>query len=227
MNLIFQTIPSPLVSELLSKSDLDGIILDTEHGCFNNETLYSCIQVITLSNKKCFVRFTDLNKQLVRMCLDAGIDGVIFSTIEHVEYAKELIKFCTYPSQNGKRGCGLVRSNGWGNKKLDEHKPLIIGQIETSTAVEKIRELYEESNLDFFIIGPYDISSSLNIPGQFDNKIYLEYIERIYKVIPLNKLGIFLPYEYNVNNKIKKINHYISILGLDTDIILNSLKNIK
>ena len=90
MNLIMQTIPSPLVSELLAYSELDGIILDTEHGCFNNETLYSCIQVITLSKKKCFVRFTDLNKQLVRMCLDAGVDGVIFSTVEHVEYAHSM-----------------------------------------------------------------------------------------------------------------------------------------
>jgi hypothetical protein len=226
MNLIIQTIPSPLLSELLVYSELDGIILDTEHGCFNNETLYSCIQVITLSKKKCFVRFTDLNKQLVRMCLDAGIDGVIFSTVEHVEYAHNIIKYCTYPTQGGKRGCGLVRSNKWGNEKLDNHRPLIIGQIETCTAIEKIRELYEESNLDLFIIGPYDISSSLKIPGQFDNQIYLDYINRIYNVIPLDKLGIFLPYEKGIN-KSNENNPYILILGLDTDIILNSLKDIK
>jgi 4-hydroxy-2-oxoheptanedioate aldolase len=79
MNLTLQTIPSPVISEILSDSKLDGVVLDTEHGCFNNETLYSCIQVITLSNKKCFVRLTDFNKQLVRMCLDAGVDGLIFS----------------------------------------------------------------------------------------------------------------------------------------------------
>ena len=52
MNVIIQTIPSTLISELLASSKLDGIILDTEHGCFNNETLYSCIQLITLQKKK-------------------------------------------------------------------------------------------------------------------------------------------------------------------------------
>jgi 2-dehydro-3-deoxyglucarate aldolase len=227
MNLIIQTIPSPLVSELLAYSELDGIILDTEHGHFNNETLYSCIQIITLSKKKCFVRFTDLNKQLVRMCLDAGIDGVIFSTVEHVEYAHNIIKYCTYPTQGGKRGCGLVRDNKWGNEKLDSHKPLIIGQIETRTAIEKVTELYEESNLDFFIIGPYDISSSLNIPGEFDNPTYLEYINRIYKAIPLDKLGLFLPYNDYINLSKNEKQPHILILGLDTDMILNSLKNIK
>jgi 2-keto-3-deoxy-L-rhamnonate aldolase RhmA len=40
MNVIIQTIPSTLISELLASSKLDGVILDTEHGCFNNETLY-------------------------------------------------------------------------------------------------------------------------------------------------------------------------------------------
>jgi 2-keto-3-deoxy-L-rhamnonate aldolase RhmA len=227
MNLVMQTIPSSIVSDILCNSELDGIILDTEHGCFNNETLYSCIQIITLHQKKCFVRFTDLNKQLVRMCLDAGIDGVIFSTLEHVEYAHDIIKYCTYPSQGGKRGCGLVRENKWGNEKLDKRRPIIMGQIETRTAIEKISELYEESNLDFYIIGPYDISSSLNIPGQFDNPIYLKYLNSIYDNIPLDKLGMFLPYNDYINLSENQKQPHILILGLDTDIMLHSLKNIK
>ena len=60
----------------MAESQFDGVVLDTEHGHFNNETLFNCIQVITLSNKKCFVRVTDLNKQLIRMCLDAGVDSL-------------------------------------------------------------------------------------------------------------------------------------------------------
>jgi 2-dehydro-3-deoxyglucarate aldolase len=227
MNLIIQTIPSSIMSDILCNSELDGVILDTEHGCFNNETLYSCIQVITLHQKKCFVRFTDMNKQLVRMCLDAGIDGVIFSTVECVKYAHDIIKYCTYPSQGGKRGCGLVRENKWGNKKLDKHRPIIIGQIETKIAIDKILELYKESNLDFFIIGPYDISSSLNIPGEFDNSIYLKYLNHIYDNIPLNKLGLFLPYKDYINLSKNSEQPHILILGLDTDLILHSLKNIK
>ena len=221
MNLIMQTIPSSMFSEVLCGTDLDGIILDTEHGCFNNETLYSCIQTITLSKKKCFVRFTDLNKQLVRMCLDAGVDGVIFSTVEHVEYANDIIKYCTYPSQGGKRGCGLVRENVWGKYSLDKNRPLIIGQIETRTAIEKIYELYNESNLDFFIIGPYDISSSLNIAGEFDNLTFLNYMNKIYNAIPLNKLGLFLPYSDYLNLSNLQNKPHIIIIGLDVDIIAN------
>ena len=227
MNLTLQTIPSPLISELLTLSELDGVVLDTEHGHFNNETLYNCIQTITLCNKKCFVRFTDLNKQLVRMCLDAGVDGVIFSTIENTEEAKNIINYCKYPSQGGNRGCGLVRENKWGKKPLDEHKPIIIGQIETKTAIDNLQEIIQ-CEFDIFLIGPYDISSSLKIPGKFGDLTYLNYINKIYSMITLDKLGLFLPTKNDIDTykKLNKERPNLLIWGMDTDFILESLKNI-
>jgi 2-dehydro-3-deoxyglucarate aldolase len=228
MNLTLQTIPSPLVSELLTYSKLDGVVLDTEHGHFNNETLYSCIQIITLRRKKCFVRFTSLNEQLVRMCLDAGVDGVIFSTVESYSKAQEILSYCKYPSQGGKRGCGLVRENRWGEGGLDEHCPIIIGQIETKTAIDNIEDLMR-CDFDLFLIGPYDISSSLGLPGKFGNPTYLEYIEKVYKSIPLKKLGLFLPTKQDIENYTnqKGVDRpNLLIWGMDTDFILQSLKNI-
>jgi 4-hydroxy-2-oxoheptanedioate aldolase len=227
MNLTLQTIPSPLVSELLTYSELEGVVLDTEHGHFNNETLYSCIQVITLRRKKCFVRFTNLNKQLVRMCLDAGVDGVIFSTVESHAAAQEILSYCRYPSQGGVRGCGLVRENKWGDQQLDGHKPIIIGQIETQVAIDNIQELIK-CDFDLFLIGPYDIASSLKLPGQFGNSIYLDYIGKIYNTIPLDRLGLFLPTKKDIENykKLKQQRPNLLIWGMDTDFILQSLKNI-
>lgn len=226
MNLTLQTIPSPLISELLTYSDLDGVVLDMEHGHFDNQTLYSCIQVITLQKKQCFVRFTTLDKQLVRMCLDAGVDGVIFSTIENTIEAKEIINYCKYPSQGGVRGCGLVRENKWGEYPLDYHKPIIIGQIETQKAIDNIKDLID-CEFDLFLIGPYDISSSLKIPGQFGNSIFLDYINKVYNIVPIEKLGLFLPTKKDIDNY-KKIENkerpMLLIWGMDTNFILESIK---
>lgn len=227
MNLTLQTIPSPLISELLTFSNLDGVVLDTEHGHFNNETLYSCIQIITLHGKKCFIRFTDLNKQLVRMCLDAGVDGVIFSTIENAKDAKDIINYCKYPSQGGNRGCGLVRENKWGKQQLDRHKPVIIGQIETKAAIDNLQEI-TQCEFDIFLIGPYDISSSLKIPGKFGDPTYLNYINKIYNTVSLDKLGLFLPTKKDIDTykELNKERPNLLIWGMDTDFILESLKNI-
>ena len=71
MILTWQQIPSPIVSEVLAGQNCDGVVLDTEHGSFNKETLVSCIQVVTLMNKKCFVRLAEASVNMIRTCLDS------------------------------------------------------------------------------------------------------------------------------------------------------------
>jgi 2-keto-3-deoxy-L-rhamnonate aldolase RhmA len=226
MNLTLQTIPSPIISEILLDSKFDGIILDTEHGFFNNESLFSCIQVITLLNKKCFVRLTDFNKQLVRMCLDAGVDGLIFSTIEDESLAYKIISYCNFPSNFGVRGCGLVRENKWGDLKLDAKKPIIIAQIETASAVENLESLTNVP-FDYFIIGPYDLSSSLLKPGDFENKTFKNYMDIIYKKIPSDRLGLFLPTFKNMKELSQKERPKILIWGMDTNFIKDGIRRIE
>jgi 2-dehydro-3-deoxyglucarate aldolase len=226
MNLTLQTIPSTIVSEILAKSFFDGIILDTEHGSFNNESLYSCIQIVTLLKKKCFVRLTDYNKQLIRMCLDAGCDGLVFSTIEDHDQAKEIISYCNYPSYKGKRGCGLVRDNNWGKTTLDVKKPILFGQIETAFAVDNI-DFLKELDFDAFLIGPYDLSSSLGVSGQFESEIFKNYMNTIYSKIPDDKMGLFLPTFENMKTLNKSgRSAKILIWGIDINFITYGINNI-
>lgn len=225
MNLTLQTIPSTIISEILAQSHLDGVVLDTEHGCFNNETLYSCIQVIKLSNKKCFVRVTDFNKQLIRMSLDADVDGIIFSTYEEEFGGYELISYCNYPIL-GSRGCGLVRENKWGKEKLCQKKPILIAQIETKKAVENINSI-SKIPFDYFLIGPYDLSSSLGIPGDFNNQRFKFYKSLIDDSIPLDKLGLFLPTFDNIKNIDYSTRPALLIWGMDTNFITDGISRIE
>ena len=192
MRLTLQTIPSTIISEILSSSNFDGVVLDTEHGCFNNESLYSCIQIITSLDKQCYVRVTDFNKQLIRMCLDGGVDGLIFSTIEDSVLSEEIIRYCNYPNRGGNRGMGLVRQNAWGNKSLDTYKPILMAQIETKKAVNNLSTL-KECGFDYFVLGPYDLTSDLKCPGEWENEKYISHIQTLCDIIPRERLGIFLP----------------------------------
>jgi 2-dehydro-3-deoxyglucarate aldolase len=45
--------------------------------------------------------------------------------------------------------------------------------------LEHIDEILEVPGLDGFMIGPYDLSASLGIPGQFTNQSYLDAIKKI------------------------------------------------
>ena len=163
MKLCWQQIPSPVISEILCNTGLDGVVLDTEHASFNDETLYSCIQVVTLSGKSCFVRLIEPTKKSIRLCLDAGATGLIFSTIENVKQCQDVMNHSRFPDAGGRRGLGLVRQNLWGKKRLVSDSPLLIAQIETVKGVNNIDDI-SKYVFDYYMIGPYDLSASLGSP---------------------------------------------------------------
>ena len=51
--------------------------------------------------------------------------------------------------------------------------------IENSKALDNLDEILKTKYLDGIFIGPYDLSASLGIPGDFENKIFLDAIKYI------------------------------------------------
>ena len=224
MKLAWQQIPSAVVSELLCNTGLDGVVIDTEHGFFNNETLFSCIQVIDLSGKHCYVRVTEPNKTLVRACLDAGVDGIVFSTVETEEQCEQIHEMCKYPHYGGKRGLGLVRQNQWGRADLLAHPPRLIAQIETIQGIDNL-ETIASYEFDYYMIGPYDLSASLGDPGNFENPEYLMALEKARKIVPLHEMAVHIPTD--VKNQLQKYRGYgIIAVGMDTTGLLEFYKEI-
>jgi 2-dehydro-3-deoxyglucarate aldolase len=224
IKLAWQQIPSPVVTELLCNTGLDGVVIDTEHAFFNNETLFSCIQTVDLSAKLCYVRVAEPNKTLVRGCLDAGADGIIFSTVETTDQCREIHDMCKYPQHGGRRGVGLIRQNRWGIGTLINNPPKIIAQIETVEGVLNIDAIaaYE---FDFYMVGPYDLSTSLGIPGDFENENYVAAIERIKNRIPIHEMAVHIPTD--VKNQLKKYEGYgMMAVGMDTTGLLQFYKEI-
>jgi len=225
MKLLWQQIPSTLISELYCNTSFEGVVLDTEHSFFNNETLFSCIQIIKLSGKKCFVRLTHLDKIITRSCLDAGVDGLIFSTIESSEQSEEIYNYCTYPKFGGLRGQGLVRENKWGveRDKLNNTKPILIAQIETKKGVLELVNFVKKSYFNYYMIGPYDLSASLGCVGDFENETFQNYLQKIKECVDINKIGIHLPNDVEKNYSKYKDYGFVS-LGMDTTILIEKIK---
>ena len=224
MKLSWQQIPSTIISEMLCE-DFDGVVLDTEHGCYGNEALYNCIQIITAKNKVCLVRLTEINKTLVRMCLDAGASGLIFSTVEDAVQAAEIKELCTYPKYGGKRGLGLVRQNKWGYSTLVNKPPIIVAQIETKKGIDNLKTIHEQG-LDYYMIGPYDLSASLGVTAEFNNPKFLEAISKVKETITdLGQLAVHIPTD--VGKHIDKYSGYgIIAVGMDTTILLDGYKEL-
>ena len=112
MKALWQQIPSVEITRIYCNTNFDAVVLDLEHGVFNNETLFSLIQLINASNKLSFVRVTEPIKSQIRLLLDSNVSGIIFSTLE-IEQTSKIKEWCLYPPF-GKRGQGLVSENNWG-----------------------------------------------------------------------------------------------------------------
>ena len=223
MKLLWQQIPSTIISEIFSSApNFDGVVLDTEHSPYNEETLFSCIQVIKLSGKKCFVRLPYLDRSRTKICMDAGCDGLIFSTIETLEQSKEIHSFCRYPSQYGSRGQGLVRENGWGAGHLGKSPVLLIAQIETAIGVENLTEIEKRCPFDRYMIGPYDLSASLGCVGDFENDKYRRSIDKIKSIIRPSLLGIHIP--KNIEKSLPEYSSFgFTALGMDTTFLIDRI----
>jgi len=218
MRLAWQQIPSTVISDILCQNKLDGVVLDTEHSCYSKETLYSCIQIITSNRKKCFVRLGKDDIFMAKYCLDAGCNGLIFSTIETKKQCDEIFDACYYPSNSGRRGLGLVRQNRWGLAPLVSDPPILIAQIETTKGAQNIRTF---DGFDYYMIGPYDLTASLGCPGDFDNISYEHAVQKIKDCVPVHKMAVHIPKD--VKKQIKKYEGYgIIAVGMDTTAIIGS-----
>jgi len=123
----------------------------------------------------------------------------------------------------GNRGVGLSRAQGYGYKfqdylKWEKKNPVVIVQIEHKDAIPNLEEILTVQGVDGFIIGPYDLSCSLGIPGDFENVKYIKAIKKIEEVgLKLNTpIGLHIV-EPDTNKLDEAINNGYQFLAYSVD----------
>lgn len=177
------TVPHPSIVELVSAQPFDWICVDLEHSPTSRQELQIALAIIQGKGKKAFVR-VPLNSHLeIKYPLDAGVDGIIIPMVNSAAEAKAAVENCLYPPK-GKRGVGLARAQGFGfsfEKHLEQNRNnlTIIVQIEHVNAVREIDEILAVPSVSGVFLGPYDLSGSMNIPGQFDHPDMVTAIQKV------------------------------------------------
>ena len=168
------SIGHPQVTEMLTMSGVDFIGIDIEHSTISQEQSQRIIAACYEKGISCLPRIATHNQDAIKRLLDSGADGIIVPTVDTQEQVEKLIEWMKYPPL-GKRGYGIARAQGYGHDfekyttQWNESSSLII-QIESISAVENIEQLLRFDEVDGAMIGPYDISGSLGIPGQIEHE---------------------------------------------------------
>lgn len=174
----------PIGIEVMSLAGFEWLVIDIEHTSIDLPTTENLIRTIQANNMEALVRVSKNEEVIIKKVLDMGADGIVVPMICTKNDALNAVSYSKYPPY-GNRGVGLYRASGYGSK-FEEYKKwlndelVIIAQIEHIDAVNNIDEILNVEGIDGTLIGPYDLSGSMNFPGEFYRK---EVIDAVTKVI--------------------------------------------
>lgn len=175
------SLASPEVCELLGQIGYDWLFIDAEHGAFNPQQAQSMLQAAAPT--PCVIRVPDGETIWIKKALDIGAAGVIVPQVHNSCQAKEIIRHCKY-SPVGDRGIGIGRAHKYGIEfepylENANQETAVILQAESAEAVENIDDIVSLKGLDAILIGPYDLSASLGMPGEIDHPSVQKAIDKI------------------------------------------------
>ncbi len=177
-------LPSPDAAEIMARAGYDFTAVDMEHGEFGRDGLSSMMRAIERGGSVPFVRLPEAGKTYIKTALEAGAQGLVFPMIESRAQLDEAIKFSLYPHFGGERGVGFCRANLYGKDFAGYVKGLagdifLVAQIEHVRAVENLEEILAHPRLDAIMVGPYDLSGSMGLTGQFDHPDFKTVMKKI------------------------------------------------
>jgi len=173
----------PMSVEVMALAGFEWLVVDIEHTSIDLQTAQNLIRTIQANDMKALVRVSKNEEVIIKKVLDMGADGIVVPMICSKEDAMQSVNYAKYPPQ-GKRGIGLYRASGYGTKFEDyknwvNDELVIIAQIEHIEAVNNIDEILKVDGIDGTLIGPYDLSGSMQYPGEFERNDVKNVIQKV------------------------------------------------
>ena len=176
----------PSITEIFTRVGADFVGIDIEHSTISQEQSQRIIAASQAAGTLCLPRIASHNSEMIKRLLDSGADGIIIPMVSTSDEVERIVDWCKYPPL-GKRSFGIARGQGYGFD-FDEYtrnwnsSSTIIVQIESIEGVENIEKILNHEHVDGAMIGPYDLSGTLGIPGQLDHPRLIEAARRVIEV---------------------------------------------
>lgn len=177
------TLAHPAIAEIMARAGFDWLAVDLEHSSITIREAEELIRVVELCGAAPLVRLSSNDPIQIKRVMDAGAHGVIVPMVNSANEAEDAVRSVHY-LPDGRRGVGLARAQGYGNS-FDAYRnwlgrnAVVIVQTEHIRGVENLESILAVEGVDGLIIGPYDLSGSLGIPGEFNHPLMQETMDRI------------------------------------------------
>ena len=173
----------PAIAEIFARAGFDWLVVDLEHSTISVEQAGELIRTIDLAGAAPLVRLTSNDANQIKRMMDAGAHGIVVPMVNSVDDAERAVAATRY-APAGNRGVGLARAQQYGQGFKDyldwqQDGPVVIVQIEHVAALDQLEAIFAVPGVDGFIIGPYDLSCSMGMPGEFERPEFQSAMRRI------------------------------------------------
>lgn len=186
---IFMELGTATSAECLGLAGLDYLIIDTEHGPFDPLAALDFVRAARLYGITPFARVQEISRAAILKLLDAGAQGLIIPCVNTVEEAAAIVRYGKY-APLGDRGVANTAGSGfWYEDYASQGMPhyfavsnresMLIPQCETLGCLEHLEEILALDGIDGIFVGPFDLSTGMGIPGEFDRPEFQEALRHI------------------------------------------------
>ena len=172
----WNTLASPLVTEVFAQSGLDFQIIDLEHGPFILDKLNLHVNACE-NSPSCspLVRIPSNENWMSLQVLDQGAHGVVVPHISNQKAAEKLAKSIKY-YPFGERGfTPFSKAGGFNNNNTSDYLKnanksiLSVVIIESEEGLRNLDEILDVEGVDIVYFGAFDLSQVLGCPGEVKN----------------------------------------------------------
>jgi 4-hydroxy-2-oxoheptanedioate aldolase len=165
------TIAGPISCTMLTRANLDYVVIDLQHGQSTEHDLPGMTAAIRLGGAAPLARVRHAHPADIGRALDLGCEGVLVPNVESAEQAAEVAGACRFPPVGYRSGGGVL---------APATLPLCIVMVESKHAVDELPATLRLPGVDGIYVGPRDLSYSLGSAFDPHDPVLRPALERVW-----------------------------------------------
>jgi 4-hydroxy-2-oxoheptanedioate aldolase len=159
---------SPLVAELIARAGFSAVVIDRQHGLWDEGAAIAGIAALHHAGATAIVRVPHHDFSAASRSLDFGAEAIIAPMINTEADAKAFAAAAKYPPL-GERSWGPHRAMTFQDKtdpvaylREANEGTLTLAMIETAIALKNVDAIAAMPGIDALFVGPYDLATTLS-----------------------------------------------------------------
>ena len=225
---------NPEIVVAVQAAGLDFFFIDSEHARTSFDDVQGFVRVVKSTGVVPLVRVPQSEYFFLARMLDVGAMGVISPRTESLEEVERIVAAMKFPPR-GRRGYGLRSivtdldfQGAAAEMESANRESMVIVQMETQACVNDIENIVAVDGVDATMVGPFDLSVSLGIPGDFEHPRFWDAFDRM--VEACNRVGVAPGVHFGTTKMLQRARDHgarFLVCGTDMSVLLNGFRAIR